>query len=892
LAERAVAQSKAARNSTLLAGAHRAVGNARHVLGDNRAALRSHAASLRLFESVRAESEIGRTENARIQPFILLGKYDHAQRAARRARRIFVKRRDKLRVAYVDLNLGNLYHRQDRFATALRCYERAFARFTTLHDAEGLAVAFSNMTSCFVGLNDFNHAVAVCDRARKLCVRQNLPVLLTQANYNRAYLFYLRGDYGRAIELLRTVRDQAGQKGDKHICALCDLVLTEIYLELNLDREAIETTRQAAALFSELHMTYESGKALANEAIALGRQGQLADALLLFARAHSVFVREHNLAWPSLIDLYSSTVLLKQGRVDEARMQCAHAILPLERSGQVGKAVLCRLLLTRCELQANRLSDASLHVDKALAMLANQQLPALSFEAHFLRGQILIGLDQRQDAFKSLQHARLAIESLRATLHRDELKTAFLKDKVRVYEQLVQLCMADPSRQAREAEVFALMELAKSRGLMELVFTAARNARRPRKPNSVMNQLQDLRAQIHWYYERIELARQEPSQSAAGTLPRLQTEVRDLENKFLRRFRGETQASATVSVHSLASTWSLRSVQSRLQESETLLEYFIAGDDIIATVIDRGGARTRQVSSVSRVQRYVHALHLQLAKFKLGPDYVKEFEQLLLEATDSHLSELHKELIEPVAAWLQKEQLVVVPHGLLHTVPFHALRNAEGYMVDRHTISYAPSASIYMHTSGRRGAKSRANLLLGIPDQVAPVIRDEIEAVSAILANSSAHLGEQASEDVLRKRGPGCRVVHIATHGNFRQDNPMFSTIKLGTSYLNLCDLYEMHLPVDLLTLSGCATGLSSIGAGDEHVGLMRGFLGAGARSLLLTLWDVNDGTTSKFMTSFYQAFQNGAPKAGAHRAATLSVRQSHKHPYYWAPYVLVGNPF
>ena len=119
----------------------------------------------------------------------------------------------------------------------------------------------------------------------------------------------------------------------------------------------------------------------------------------------------------------------------------------------------------------------------------------------------------------------------------------------------------------------------------------------------------------------------------------------------------------------------------------------------------------------------------------------------------------------------------------------------------------------------------------------------------------------------------------------------MFSTIKLGASYLNLCDLYEMQLPVDLLTLSGCATGLNSIAAGDEHVGLMRGFLGAGVHSLLLTLWDVNDRTTSMFMTSFYQAFQNGAPKAEALRLATLAVRSAYPHPYYWAPYVLVGNP-
>ena len=108
---------------------------------------------------------------------------------------------------------------------------------------------------------------------------------------------------------------------------------------------------------------------------------------------------------------------------------------------------------------------------------------------------------------------------------------------------------------------------------------------------------------------------------------------------------------------------------------------------------------------------------------------------------------------------------------------------------------------------------------------------------------------------------------------------------------MNLYDLYELHLPVQLLTLSGCSTGLNAVAAGDELIGLVRGLLYAGAQSLLLTLWDVDDGSTAKLMELFYRLMTQH-DKAEALRAAMLEIRKEYPHPYYWAPFVLVGKVF
>ena len=135
------------------------------------------------------------------------------------------------------------------------------------------------------------------------------------------------------------------------------------------------------------------------------------------------------------------------------------------------------------------------------------------------------------------------------------------------------------------------------------------------------------------------------------------------------------------------------------------------------------------------------------------------------------------------------------------------------------------------------------------------------------------------------------RLIHIASHASFRPDNPMFSSIQLHGSSLNFFDIYNLRTSASLVTLSGCGTGLSSVVTGDELLGLVRGFLYAGATSVVVSLWDVNDCTTADLMKRFYGYLAKGEPKSQSLRLAMLQVRDEHPHPYHWAPFVLMGDP-
>jgi CHAT domain-containing protein len=151
-------------------------------------------------------------------------------------------------------------------------------------------------------------------------------------------------------------------------------------------------------------------------------------------------------------------------------------------------------------------------------------------------------------------------------------------------------------------------------------------------------------------------------------------------------------------------------------------------------------------------------------------------------------------------------------------------------------------------------------------------------------------VGAAVSAALLRETGAGRRFVHIAAHGFFRPDNPMFSGIRLGDSYLTLYDLYNLRLPAELVALSACVTGLNVIAAGDELLGLARGLFRAGAASLLLTLWEVPDESTAQFMKAFYGRFPAAGNRAAALREAILEIRERYPHPLHWAPFVLMGK--
>lgn len=869
----------------------RAVGHVLYITGKYKQAIEEYERALVLFESVGRDLDVARTINGALQSLIYDGQYQRAFQLGQRARNIFTAHNDRLRLARLDSNIANIYYRQDRFHEAAALYEKAHKEFLEIGEPLDVAAVLRNLGTCYISLNEFAKAQDAYQVGRKYCEEHGFSLLVAEADYNVAYLHYLRGEYLRAIELYDQTRVLCERLGDRYHRALCDLDESEIYLELNLTEGGEELARGAFTEFTDLGMKYEAAKAATFSAIAVSQQGHYRDALVIFDEAQELFVREHNQLWPALISLYKGLVLYEAGDDDQAEDLAVSALQYFGSSLLPAKAAVCELLLAAIEIRGSDPEEARRYCSSALSRLLHVESPA-AYQAYFMLGQAEESSGNTELARQAYEKAYQKLEDLRSHLGKEELKIAFLKNKLAVYEGLVLTSLAVHSGICNEHDTFAYIEQAKSRSLADLIaFRSSALMGRGIERSPAMAQFRELHEKLNWTYHQIELEELNQSAFSVDRIRQLREQSRRYEDAMVRVFSQLQSVDKDFANLQNAKTVSAREIQKAIPENALLVEFYTARNTFYACLVSRNQLKIVPVADVMEVREKLRLLQLQLAKFRLGEDYVRTLERPLLQATQAHLEELYTLLIAPLRAQLNAEHLVFVPHSFLHYLPFHALSDGTRYLIDDFTISYAPSGSIFALCQEKATpADGEESLVLAVPDARAPHIEEEGRFVAHALGGARLFLGDEATEDRLKEFGPKSRFIHIATHGYFRQDNPMFSSIRLGNSLLSLFDFYQLQLHAELVTLSGCGTGMNVVIGGDELIGLVRGLLYAGAQTLMVSLWEVHDQSTAEFMQDFYTSYRKTSNKASALREALINLRKKRAHPYYWAAFALVGK--
>jgi CHAT domain-containing protein len=876
-------------DATLRARSLRTRGHVLSLRGLHKRALQEYRSALALLASADDRRERAVTLSGALQTLIYAGEYQAAHAMAEEARGIFEAAGDTVRLGRLETNVGNIFYRQDRFAEALACYLRAHAILAESGDARDVGVVLRNITVCWISLNDFPAALDAYRTARAWSERHAMPRLTAENDYNVAYLHYLRGEYASAIELYRATREHCRRVGDRYHAALCDLDQSEIYLELNLNEAGEHLATEAFRAFRRLRMPYEMGKALVNMGAAAARAGEPERALRSFADARHVFGREGNRHWLTITDLYRALVLSESGDEPAAGRLCRTALTYFRRCGPPGKEALCQLLLARLALRAGRAADARPLAELAVARAEAAEAAPLAAEGYLLLGDIHEALGEPEVAYAAVRQAHAGFETLRSQIAGEQLKIAFLVDKGAVYESLVALALEREPPILRSKVAFRYIEQAKSRSLADMMaFGPVVGARANAGPARAVA---ELRRELKSWYRKIEAHESATvDRHCSATASALRQRARACEARLVRAEAKLEHADAELRALGSGAALPLETIRSALPPATALVEYYDLRGQLVVAVLSADTLEIVRLGPTARVRTLLRLLQFQLSKFKLGDGYAARFASSLLAATRDHLCDLHCALIQPVLPALDGiRHLVVVPHGFLHYLPFHALFDGDSFLHQRVSVSYAPSATVYYLCRTRPQAPGASPLVLGVADPRAPHIVDEVQAVSDALPGASVFVGREATGARLREAG-SARFVHLATHGLFRQDNPMFSAVRLGDGEMSLLDLYELRLSAELVTLSGCGTGLSAIVGGDELVGLVRGLLYAGARALLVTLWDVNDRSTAAFMGAFYRHLGAGMDKRAAMTAAVTRLRADWPHPYFWAPFALVGD--
>jgi len=327
-------------------------------------------------------------------------------------------------------------------------------------------------------------------------------------------------------------------------------------------------------------------------------------------------------------------------------------------------------------------------------------------------------------------------------------------------------------------------------------------------------------------------------------------------------------------------TVSTTDVASRLSPEETLVEYFISGDDIFIFVVNRSGIVAERRHGVvqllkatwQNLERHIDSCSVKWERLAAARRHFNATAQV-------HLQSLYRDLIEPIQANL-RGTVIFAPHGFLHSIPLHALHDGTHYLSERHKVAYTPSASLYCSPSPVQDFG--VPLFIGFSTNSDCSSTDEVEEASAAYSQCSDVLINPSISELQRSFEQPRSLIHIAGHAGVDAVAGKLSWIETSEGRLSSRDLMDMHIQVKTLVITGCQTARRTIRPGDEWLGLMRSFYLSGASTIVSAFWDIRDESARRFAREFYRSFDgNNAPHAVQRVASAL--RDWRSHPYFWA---------
>jgi tetratricopeptide (TPR) repeat protein len=790
-------------------------------------------------------------------------------------------------------NRSICYELVGRYEEALEASAIAEERFATLGMTERLGEVISNRGLVLLRLGRGSEALAAHEAAADVLAKAGLALRHAQAIANIGETHLQLSNYASSLKEFESARRLLASTDalvDKHFVLRNT---ANAYLALNLHAEALATYREAEVLLRGTGMAHDQAQALWGIALALVAHSEFEQAERALDEAAALFEEAGNVPLLSGVMLERASLREARGDRTDARATAQRALELVSKDSWPVQQVYARLRLADMLLPDTTAVEP--HLLAAQRLADRLALPHLRYRTNERLGHLRRLQGRDEEARTLLEAAVEEIERSRGTVAQDTMRASFLRDKTAAYEDLLQLYLAQDDELA-VWRAFTVAERAKSRALVDLLsgVTEKGSSADP----ELDRRLRELQADLNAAYSGL-LGSHDGEREMPVT--ELHARAVELEGEIGRL---RLQAAADGSPSELfATSMPLNAIQDDLPPDAALLAYHVAGDEILAFVHARGQVRVaRHLGSVAAVQRLLRKLDSQWDRFGAGREFAGRHMPLLERSARQVLASLYAELVASVEPLLEEvvgslpseagsvRKLTVVPHGPLHRVPFHALFDGERYLIERFEISYAPSTTVYALCQERDARGLDGALVLGVDDPSIPAAADEARTVSKHLPGASVRVGEEATLTALWCEAPGRGALHLACHGLFRADNPMFSALKLHDGWLLASDAMGLDLDGTLVALSACESGRSEVVGGDEILGLTRAFLGAGAATLAVSLWLVQDETTADLMGDWYERLRAGEQPATALRAAQLELKERHPHPYYWAPFVLIGK--
>ncbi|MBI2365451.1 MAG: CHAT domain-containing protein [Deltaproteobacteria bacterium] len=533
------------------------------------------------------------------------------------------------------------------------------------------------------------------------------------------------------------------------------------------------------------------------------------------------------------------------------------------------------------------------NLHKALDLARRQQRPDVLSNAARWIGDVLRETGKQAEAVASYREAVEQIESVRSLLSSQNGRQTYFGGWLEAYWGMT----AALWQTGAHDQAFHYSERVRSRSFLDMLGTKVR-----------LSKVRSISVEE-------ELSLTEPNSLSGGE---------DEEGRYQalveKARKQHPEQASLMSVEPLT----LKQVQALLEPRQALLEYLVTPQRIYLWVLEKERVRALTIP-LSQKELIAKVQALRTAISDLKP--LKEYQTIARE--------LYEQLLTPAISLVRAKELIIVPHGVLHYLPFQALYSAKGkYLVEDYSLTFVSSASLIQFTKAKRKTVGQKVLAVGNPNLGAfavelPLAELEAREVRRLYPRSTVFVKAEATEERVKSFSPGYDVLHFATHAELSKQDPLSSAVLLTKAgdedgKLEVKEIFGMNLNASLVVLSGCETALGELSSGDELVGLTRAFIYAGTSSVVASLWKVDDASTAHLMSSFYKNLKTmtkvealrqaqlelirgrassdllarrgiggigklGDTPSAMHSAPSpLSVTTS--HPYFWAPFILVGD--
>ena len=840
--------------------------------------------------ALRDHPQLGHALNRSWGPIIYTGDYARASKLGEYARRLLLGRGDAVQAANALYLLGSIDGYRGNNRTALGKFAEARQVFEVAHDEEKLAMVVASEGLIHLQLGDFQRALAETRRALEVHRDNNYkPGIINELN-TMGNIFMAQGMTDRAMDCLQQALTATGE--DPSWQAFLFHNIADVYARRGERNEAIDWMLKSATL-----------------AAKIGEQPTYAAGLQELGGLH-----------------------LQNGQIDLAEDELRRALGIGVDSGdtrrQAGALTGLGDLLRRRGDEKPRCEALGCAV-RAMALARETGEPAYIWGSCTLAGNLFLASHEPEQAQKAFEESITAIEDARGHVAAgDAGATAFLEDKTAPYHGMVALLI----QENRPAEALAMAERAKARVLVDLLTGPKLDFAQAMTDPERASFLQHT-DEIAALNRQIAAAKADHSATAAGVRTELEAKL-----VAARRTRDYAEEDFFIAHPELrnrrpphgADGLSPAALGGLIADGKTaLVEYVVADDETFVFTVTKARNAPPDAPPIIRAQR------LPLGRAALSAR-TERFRVALAEGSmgwQADARALGRDLLGPVhGVCVDFSRLVIVADGPLWDLPFQVLADgaaeapatAMQTLWESHPLSFAPSLTFLAHAPATPPTHPARLLAIGNPSlanppaagnvpvpgslpgdpatRPLPEAERQVHALSALYGAERTKVlaGADAHEDTFKRLAGDYDVIHFATHGYLNDTAPMYSRLLMAQTdlapdedgQLEAWEWLPLRLHARLTVLSACESARGRIGEGEGVVGLSWAIFRAGCPAVVVSQWKVDSASSTELMIDFHQRLLTGETPEEALREAALKLKGStkYRHPFYWAPFVLVGD--